>query len=58
MDYTSIATPERCYADFCLIPVRFRARTTTYHHRHRIQALQDSIQSHIYSSPRRPASPI
>ncbi|OTB02258.1 hypothetical protein M426DRAFT_200094 [Hypoxylon sp. CI-4A] len=21
MDYTSIATPERCYADFCLIPV-------------------------------------
>ncbi|KAI1365223.1 YkoF-like protein [Xylaria arbuscula] len=21
MEYTSIATPERCYADFCLIPV-------------------------------------
>lgn len=22
MDYSSIATPERCYVDFCLIPVR------------------------------------
>jgi len=21
MDYSSIKTPERCYADFCLIPV-------------------------------------
>ncbi|KAI0200723.1 YkoF-like protein [Astrocystis sublimbata] len=21
MDYSSVATPERCYADFCLIPV-------------------------------------
>lgn len=21
MDYSSIATPERCYVDFCLIPV-------------------------------------
>ncbi|KAI0539863.1 YkoF-like protein [Xylaria digitata] len=21
MDYTTVATPERCYADFCLIPV-------------------------------------
>jgi hypothetical protein len=23
MEYTNVATPERCYADFCLIPVRF-----------------------------------
>lgn len=22
MDYSSIATPERCYVDFCLVPVR------------------------------------
>lgn len=23
MDYSSVPTPERCYADFCLVPVRF-----------------------------------
>lgn len=22
MDYSSVATPERCYVDFCLVPVR------------------------------------
>lgn len=22
MDYSSVPTPERCYADFCLVPVR------------------------------------
>lgn len=24
MDYSSVPTPERCYADFCLVPVRDR----------------------------------
>ncbi|KAI1426717.1 YkoF-like protein [Xylaria sp. FL1777] len=30
MEYAHVATPERCYADFCLIPVRFSLSTSQY----------------------------
>lgn len=29
MDYSSVATPEQCYVDFCLIPVRILLLTRT-----------------------------
>lgn len=37
MDYSSVPTPERCYADFCLVPVRRYAPT------HRPYALQQQF---------------